>query len=186
MKVVFLENEIKSLKTAMPSSSPAIQVPEIQEPAQQTQVLTPLKRISNSNAAAERKAAEGQATANRKLEKEKRVTKIKAAAENKADETNSNSSSKKPRQQTQKKQAIMAKGCAEISRDKVNSGDYAGAIKLYSQAIAINPSDSLCHRWLGDAYYNSGDRKQAIREWKEAARLGDRIIKSYLDHIHIE
>jgi tetratricopeptide (TPR) repeat protein len=92
----------------------------------------------------------------------------------------------KPFQQTQKKQAIIAKGCADIGRDKMNSGDYRGAIKLYSQAIEINPKDSLCHRWLGDAYYNLGDRKQAIKEWKEAAILGDRIIKSYLDNMHIE
>jgi ankyrin repeat protein len=115
-----------------------------------------------------------------------RVAEKKTATEKKVEESTTELASMKPRQQTQKKQAIMAQGCADIGRDKMNSGDYAGAIKLYSQAIVINPGDSLCHRWLGDTYDNFGDRKQAIREWKEAARLGDRIIKSYLDHMHIE
>lgn len=85
-----------------------------------------------------------------------------------------------------KQQTIISGGCADIGRGKMNRGEYRSAIKLYSNAIAKNPYDSLCHRWLGDAYSSLGDKKSAIREWKEAAKLGDKTIQSYLDYLKID
>lgn len=206
-KVTVLENEIKSLRTA-PSLSP---FPTIlhsgnHKPDQQNQVVAslqqtqaeekkaaPEKKATEVKAAAKQKAAEKKAVAEKKAEERKAVAEQKkAAAENKAAAKKKAVERKvagekvKPLQQTQKNQVIIAKRCVDIGRDNMNRGDYRGAIKLYSHAIEKNPNDILCYRWLGDAYFNQGDKKQAIKEWKEAAKLGDRIMQSYLDSLHVD
>lgn len=71
-------------------------------------------------------------------------------------------------------------------RSQMNAGDYKGAIKTFTQIIAENPKDSLPYRLRGNAYQNMGDRQKAIEDWTTAARLGDPIIRSYLDYMQID
>jgi tetratricopeptide (TPR) repeat protein len=70
-------------------------------------------------------------------------------------------------------------------RSQMNAGDYKGAINTFTQIIAQNPKDSLAYRLRGNAYQNIGDRQKAIEDWTTAARMGDQVIQSYLDHMQI-
>jgi len=74
---------------------------------------------------------------------------------------------------------------AELGRAQMNAGDYNGAIHTFTKNIAENPHDRVSYRLRGNAYQNIGDRQKAIEDWKTAARLGDPIIQSYLDHMQI-
>jgi tetratricopeptide (TPR) repeat protein len=87
---------------------------------------------------------------------------------------------------TQKQHPTISRGCADIGRGPLNRGEYPRAITLYSDAITKNPDDRLCHRWLGDAYFGLGDKQRAVIEWKEAAKLGDKTIQSYLDYLKLD
>lgn len=86
----------------------------------------------------------------------------------------------------EKQQTITPRRCIDIGREMLNRGEYRSAIKLYSEVITKNPDDSLCHRWLGDAYLSLGDKNSAVREWREAVRLGDKTIQSYLDYLKVD
>lgn len=77
------------------------------------------------------------------------------------------------------------RGPAELGRSQMNAGDYKGAIQIFTRSIAENPEDSLSYRLRGNAYQNIGEREKAIEDWVKAARLGDPIIQSYLDHLQI-
>lgn len=77
------------------------------------------------------------------------------------------------------------RSAAELGRSQMNAGDYKGAIQTFTRNIADNPKDSLSYRLRGNAYQNIGDRQKAIEDWTTAARLGDPIIQSYLDHMQI-
>ena len=74
----------------------------------------------------------------------------------------------------------------DIGRAKITAGDYQGAIKTLSAAIAKNPEESINYRLRGNAYDNLGKREQAIEDWKKAASLGDTVIQSYLVFLEVE
>jgi tetratricopeptide (TPR) repeat protein len=74
---------------------------------------------------------------------------------------------------------------AELGRSQMNAGDYNGAIHTFTKNIAENPRDRVSYRLRGNAYQNIGDKQKAIEDWTTAARLGDPIIQSYLDHMQI-
>ncbi|MFA5180922.1 MAG: cytochrome c oxidase assembly factor Coa1 family protein [Syntrophales bacterium] len=78
------------------------------------------------------------------------------------------------------------KTTADPGRAEITAGDYQGAIKTLSAAIAKNPQESVNYRLRGNAYDNLGKREQAIEDWKKAAALGDRIIQSYLLFLQVE
>ena len=66
-------------------------------------------------------------------------------------------------------------------RSQLNDGEFAAAVDIFTQILAIHPNDSLIYRLRGDAYDNLGDQQKAIEDWTQAARLGDTIIQSDLD-----
>lgn len=79
----------------------------------------------------------------------------------------------------------LDRSTADRGRSQMNAGDYKGAIHTFTQIIAENPKDSLSYRLRGNAYQNIGERQKAIEDWTAAARLGDPVIQSYLDHMQI-
>lgn len=79
----------------------------------------------------------------------------------------------------------LDRSTADRGRSQMNAGDYKGAIHTFTQIIAENPKDSLSYRLRGNAYQNIGERQKAVEDWTTAARLGDPVIQSYLDHMQI-
>jgi len=73
-----------------------------------------------------------------------------------------------------------------MGRAEITAGDYRGAIKTLSAAIAKNPEESINYRLRGNAYDNLGKREQAITDWKKAATLGDTVIQSYLVFLGVD
>jgi hypothetical protein len=71
-------------------------------------------------------------------------------------------------------------------RSQMNAGDFTGAVETFTQRVAAHPQDSLGYRLRGNAYDNLGDRRKAIEDWITAARLGDEIIRSYLDFLQVK
>ncbi len=53
-----------------------------------------------------------------------------------------------------------------------NSGDWAGAIAAYSQAIEIDSANGNAFFFRGYAYYNSGAYDNALRDFDQALELG--------------
>ena len=70
-------------------------------------------------------------------------------------------------------------------RNLLNSNDFQRAITVFSKAIQSNPQNYLAYRLRGNAYDNLGDRQNAIKDWKVAARIGDKIIQSYLKSLDV-
>ena len=92
-----------------------------------------------------------------------------------------------PKRQTPYEKAMAKKQTpTEIGRAKITAGDYRGAIKILSAAIAKNPKESINYRLRGNAYDNLGNREQAITDWKKAASLGDTVIQSYLVFLEVD
>lgn len=92
----------------------------------------------------------------------------------------------KPKKMYAKGAAVSGKTSTVSGREKINTGDYRGAIKTLTAVIAKNPDESISYRLRGNAYDNLGNRKQAIEDWKKAAALGDTIIQSYLRFLEID
>jgi Flp pilus assembly protein TadD len=90
----------------------------------------------------------------------------------------------KKKQAVSKHKKIYAKRTAV--REKINAGDYRGAIKILNAVIAKNPDESINYRLRGNAFDNLGNQKRAIEDWKKAAALGDTIIQSYLRFLEID
>ena len=82
--------------------------------------------------------------------------------------------------------AARAKTPAELGRARITAGDYEGAIKTLSAAIAKHPRESINYRLRGNAFDNLGRRDEAVADWKRAASLGDTIIQSYLVFLGVE
>jgi tetratricopeptide (TPR) repeat protein len=85
----------------------------------------------------------------------------------------------------EKPKLAVDRNSADKGRSQMNADDYKGAINTFTEIIAENPKDSLSYRLRGNAYQNIGDRQKAIEDWTTAARLGDQVIQSYLDHMQI-
>ena len=71
-------------------------------------------------------------------------------------------------------------------RSQLNAGEFAAAVDTFTQIIAANPENSLSYRLRGNAYGNLGDRRKAVEDWTQAARLGDATLQSYLDFLEIK
>jgi tetratricopeptide (TPR) repeat protein len=69
----------------------------------------------------------------------------------------------------------------EQGQSQLNDGEFATAVDTFTKILATNPTDSLIYRLRGDAYDNLGDQQKAIKDWNQAARLGDTVIQSSLD-----
>jgi outer membrane protein assembly factor BamD (BamD/ComL family) len=65
--------------------------------------------------------------------------------------------------------------------EKLNSGDYKGAIDYFSKEIALSSSlpDTLICR--GYARYHLGDRDGALMDWLEAAEMGESDVYELID-----
>ena len=53
------------------------------------------------------------------------------------------------------------------------------AIKIYENALSINPSNHTTYVNLGVAYLNIGDPKEAIKEFKKAIEINDQNTEPY-------
>lgn len=71
----------------------------------------------------------------------------------------------------------------DIGRSQLNACEYAAAIDTFTRLLAVNPQDRMCYRLRGNAYDNLGNRKKALEDYVQAARLGDTILQSYLDFL---
>jgi hypothetical protein len=92
-----------------------------------------------------------------------------------------------PKRQSPYEKAMAKKQTpTNMGRAEITAGDYPGAIKTLSAAIAKNPQESINYRLRGNAYDNLGKREQAIADWKKAATLGDTVIQSYLIFLEVE
>jgi regulator of sirC expression with transglutaminase-like and TPR domain len=59
-------------------------------------------------------------------------------------------------------------------------GNYPQALLDYDKAIEINPSYGLAYTNRGNTYYMLGERKKAVSDLKEGARLGDKKTQDWL------
>ena len=59
-------------------------------------------------------------------------------------------------------------------------GDYRGAIKLYDEAIQLNPNDSWIYHNRGTAYKTLGKYQQAIQDFSKAIQLNPNAPMPYL------
>jgi tetratricopeptide (TPR) repeat protein len=50
-------------------------------------------------------------------------------------------------------------------------GDWAGALKSYEQAVAVDPNHPQAHIYIGDAYMSLGKYLEAFAAYKEAVRV---------------
>jgi tetratricopeptide (TPR) repeat protein len=62
----------------------------------------------------------------------------------------------------------------------ISSGDYEGAIADYSQAIALNPKNSLYYDNRARAYNHQGRYKEAIADYSQAIKLRPKDADLYL------
>jgi len=86
----------------------------------------------------------------------------------------------------EKAKPAVDRSTPDRGRTQMNTGDYAGAIKTFTEIIAENPRESLPYRLRGNAYQNIGDREKAVGDWVTAARLGDTTVQSYLDFMQVK
>lgn len=75
---------------------------------------------------------------------------------------------------------------ADQGRAQLNAGEFAAAVDTFTRIIVTHPEDSLSYRLRGNAYDNLSDRQKALEDWTRAARLGDKIIQSYLDFLQVK
>jgi tetratricopeptide (TPR) repeat protein len=61
-------------------------------------------------------------------------------------------------------------------RNLLANGDVAGAVRLLSQAVADAPSDHGARYAYAQALWQSGDRDQALNQYREAARLSPQTL----------
>jgi tetratricopeptide (TPR) repeat protein len=59
----------------------------------------------------------------------------------------------------------------------------AQAIKDYNECLEFNPEDAILLLNRGVCYKKTGDTKHAIADWKESARLGLPVAKTYLQNV---
>lgn len=71
-------------------------------------------------------------------------------------------------------------------RSQLNAGEFPAAADTFTRILAAHPQDSLSYRLRGNAYDNLGDRQKAVEDWKQAARLGDATLQSYLDFLQVK
>jgi tetratricopeptide (TPR) repeat protein len=69
----------------------------------------------------------------------------------------------------------------EQGQSQLNDGEFAAAVDTLTQILATDQNNSLIYRLRGDAFDNLGDEQSALKDWTEAARLGDAVIQSSLD-----
>lgn len=49
--------------------------------------------------------------------------------------------------------------------------DYAGAIEEFTRVISLRPDYADAYHWRGRAYWNKGDKTNALLDWKQAIQL---------------
>ncbi len=72
-----------------------------------------------------------------------------------------------------------ALACMEEGRLKADTGDLAGAVISFQQALSAHPGWPDAHFELGRAYHLQGRLSQAIAAYREAARLGSDMQPAY-------
>jgi tetratricopeptide (TPR) repeat protein len=63
--------------------------------------------------------------------------------------------------------------------DKLEAGDYEGAVTDFQQALQLNPEDADTHYNLGYAHLNLGSYEQAIEAYTAAIRLNPQFAQAY-------
>lgn len=60
-----------------------------------------------------------------------------------------------------------------------DEGNWAEALKSYSQAIALSPQNADAHVYIGDAYMSAGKYEEAFAAYKEAIRVAPRSAEAH-------
>ncbi|MDF5727134.1 MAG: tetratricopeptide repeat protein [Rhizonema sp. PD38] len=63
--------------------------------------------------------------------------------------------------------------------DKINKGDFRGAIEDFNQVIRLNPNDTDAYCNRGVAHYELGDKKAAIEDFNQAICLNPNFADAY-------
>jgi tetratricopeptide (TPR) repeat protein len=58
----------------------------------------------------------------------------------------------------------------ELGRERLGAGDFPRAIAFFQSALALGANYPPGHYFLGLAYKNTGEKKQAVSEWLESIR----------------
>jgi|GEM_PF-1802541 len=74
----------------------------------------------------------------------------------------------------------------EKGKEQLNAGQFAAAADTFTRILAADPKSSMGYHFRGNAYDNLGDRQKAIKDWIQAARLGDASLRSYLDFLQVK
>lgn len=69
------------------------------------------------------------------------------------------------------------KGIERLAANAYNAGDHAGAIPLFLQALRLGMDDAFLHTGLGTCYMYTGQRREAIAEYRLALARGSQDIK---------
>ena len=67
----------------------------------------------------------------------------------------------------------------EWGKEKYNQGDYQGAIDAYTQALRINPNDTITYCNRGDALSYLGDKQGAINDYTQASKINPNDANAY-------
>lgn len=76
-------------------------------------------------------------------------------------------------------QTLSPEGLVRLGQDVANSGDWAGAILLYDQAITQDPGYAQAYLLRGDAYKQLGDLTQAISNYDTAISIDPNMSTAY-------
>lgn len=74
----------------------------------------------------------------------------------------------------------------EQGKSQLLEGEFAAAVDTFTQILVDHPDFSMVYRLRGDAYDNLDDQENAMEDWKQAARLGDTVLQSYLDSLKVK
>lgn len=74
---------------------------------------------------------------------------------------------------------ISAEGSYEQGTDKIQRGDYQGAIEDYNQVLRTNPQDADTYHNRGIARSESGDHAGAIEDYDQALQINPQDADAY-------
>jgi rhomboid protease GluP len=84
-------------------------------------------------------------------------------------------------------QVVESKGLVPVraAEDKIEHGDFAGAIAMLEPAIRSHPGNAQLHALLGLAYEQNGETEKAITSYERAVQLEPRLsqLKTHLDQL---
>jgi tetratricopeptide (TPR) repeat protein len=152
----------------------------VPNPSRNTYALTIRERGPSS----ERKPGDNNGTDGSHLSPRQRIT-IQPSDLRPGDQQEAMPRGATPGRQKRGDAAVKDVPSVDRGRSQLNAGEFAAAADTFTRILAAHPQDSLSYRLRGNAYDNLGDRQKAVEDWKQAARLGDATLQSYLDFLQV-